>query len=82
MAVTALPWMNQCAEITSTARGGGKVLPSSRQVPVKRLFSNAFMGLPWPINAVGIWTDWLIYRRTLDLRKYFANTVRVTERLQ
>jgi hypothetical protein len=64
IAVTALPLMNQCAEIASTARGGGSVRPSSRHVAVKRLFSNVFMGLPWPMNAAGILVTGLIIRRT------------------
>src|SRR3569833_2670260 len=48
IAVTALPWMNQCAEIASTAHGRGSVCPNSRHVAVKRLFSSVFMGLPCP----------------------------------
>src|SRR3569832_2523774 len=67
IAVTALPWMNQCAEIASTAHGRGSVCPNSRHVAVKRLFSSVFMGLPCPMKAAGILVASLIvYRSSLQ----------------
>src|SRR3569832_466462 len=64
IAVTALPWMYQCAEIASTAHGRGSVCPNSRHVAVKRLFSCVFMGLPCPMKAAGILVASLIVYRS------------------
>ena len=46
--------MYQCAEIISTARGRGVVLPSSAHDAVKRFVSSVFIGLPWPMNTAGM----------------------------
>ena len=54
MAVAAVAPMNQCAEITSSARGCGSVCPSRRHALVKSLSSSVFIGLPWPMNSAGI----------------------------
>src|SRR3569623_99959 len=57
--------MNQCADIASTARGRGRVFPSSRHASVKRLRSSVFMGLPCPMKTAGILAASLIVYRSL-----------------
>src|SRR6478735_3517782 len=54
IAVTAVALMYQCALITRMARGRGTDWPKERQLDVYRLSSNAFIGLPCPMNAAGI----------------------------
>src|SRR5437868_3555774 len=53
IAVTAEALMYQCAETTRIARGLGTSAPNVRQASVYRLWSSAFIGVPWPKNAVG-----------------------------
>jgi hypothetical protein len=52
--VTAVAPMNQCAEMTSSARGRGNWLPNSRHPLVKPFSSSVFIGLPWPMKTAGI----------------------------
>src|SRR3546814_35577 len=54
MAVTAVAFVYQCAEMHSTARGAGTQPPNVRQASVKRLCSSVFIGLPCPTNPAGI----------------------------
>ena len=46
--------MYQCAETTRIARGRGIRDPNTRHDSVYRLWSRAFIGVPWPKNAAGI----------------------------
>ena len=55
IAVTATVGTYQCAETIRMARGRGKEAPMARQASVYRLRSSAFMGLPWPRKAAGMW---------------------------
>ena len=57
IAVTAVALIHQCAEITRMARGRGTDAPRLRQARVYRLISRAFIGLPWPMNAAGIFVE-------------------------
>ena len=43
---------NTRGETTRIARGRGMLAPNVRHASVYRLRSSAFMGLPWPKNAV------------------------------
>src|SRR5215207_1085535 len=54
MAVTALALMYQWAETTRMARGRGMLAPKALQASVYRLWSSAFIGLPWPKNTAGM----------------------------
>ena len=54
MLVTADALMYQWADTTRMARGLGIAAPKSRQASVYRLWSRAFIGVPWPRNAAGI----------------------------
>src|SRR6185369_6397903 len=58
IAVTAVAWMNQCAEIASTARGRGSARPRARHDWVKTFSSSVFIGEPWPMNAKGMRSGW------------------------
>src|SRR4051812_24783849 len=54
IAVTAVALMYQCAETARIARGRGNDVANPRQASVYALCSNAFIGVPWPMNAAGI----------------------------
>src|SRR5580658_1241765 len=54
MAVIAVALVYQWAETARMARGRGSVRPSAAHDSVYRLRSNAFIGLPWPMNSTGI----------------------------
>ena len=51
MAVTAVPRVDQWAEIARIARGVGIDRANSCQAMVKRLCSSVFIGLPCPMNT-------------------------------
>jgi hypothetical protein len=57
MAVTAVIFTYQWADMTSTALGLGIDAAKFVQHAVYRLCSRAFMGLPCPMNAAGISSD-------------------------
>lgn len=52
--VTAIALIYQWAEIARMARGRGSESPSCCQASVNLLISIVFMGLPWPMNTLGI----------------------------
>src|SRR5262245_47693347 len=54
IAVTAVPLMYQCAEMTRSARGRGRARARARQTVVKRFTCKVFIGLPWPMKTAGI----------------------------
>src|SRR5690606_29430919 len=54
IAVTWVPLVSQCAEITKTASGLGISLPNFAQVRENSLFSIPFIGEPCPMNNTGI----------------------------
>src|SRR4051812_22708942 len=56
MAVTAVALMYQCADMARIARGATTLSPKARQARVYPLLSRAFIGLPWPKNAAGIFS--------------------------
>src|SRR6185295_564237 len=54
MAVTWVPFVNQWAEIQSTALGGSSSLPIFSHVALNSLSSMPFIGEPCPINRSGV----------------------------
>ena len=56
IAVTAVPRVNQCAEIARIALGLGTFVPRLRQASVYRLRASVFIGLPWPKKMTGMRT--------------------------
>src|SRR5262247_402072 len=54
IAVTAVTFTYQCAEMTTIPRGRGMLAPKSAQALEKRFRSSAFIGLPCPRNTAGI----------------------------
>src|SRR4030095_1254978 len=54
IAVTAVTFTYQCAEMARIARGGGTLAPKLAQAAEKRFRSNAFIGLPCPRNTAGM----------------------------
>src|SRR6185437_15457035 len=69
IAVTAVALIYQCADTTRIARGRGTDSPKARHADVYRLVSNAFMGLPCPMNAAGIVMTSSVARRVVKPRR-------------
>jgi hypothetical protein len=66
--------MYQCADTTTMARGRGRLSPRVRHDAVYVLSDRAFIGLPWPRKAAGIFSAVVMFFSRFVAQCYVVHT--------